>query len=211
MKSFKLEIPNTAPKNDLTIIYESGKDNLHKITTSKDDFLRTLHYFESRSFEIDQTKLVYIQEDIDFDIFNDFISSIQTKNILINDSNYESYYYLSNKYEYTSLKEQIEKFITTRPDIVSIIDLISPDTKSINQDTEPIDFAKEELISKNLDCCIANGSLKKLPISMLVRILNSPKRKIKDHRLLFTFVKETIVERGKQKNLKDDEQKNLFI
>ena len=72
-----------------------------------------------------------------------------------------------------------------------------------------IDFAKEELVAKNLDICLKNGFLKKIPLSILNRILNSPKRILNDHHLLFSFVLEKLNEYKENGNC--DEKENLLI
>ena len=78
MQDFYLKIPPIGSKKDLTIIYKEGKDHFHEIKTSADDILKALRYFGKKSNEIIQTKLIYIQEDIKFDLFESFIASINT-------------------------------------------------------------------------------------------------------------------------------------
>ena len=95
--------------------------------------------------------------------------------------NYQKFYYLSTKYEYEELRQEIEDFINTRPDVQSVLN------DFIDKKYE-IESEKEELISKNLDIGIKTGLLNQLPLEIIIRILNSPKRNIKDHHLLFAFV-----------------------
>lgn len=155
--------------------------------------------------------MIYIQDNIDYNIFENFIFSINTKEIFLDETNYENYYELSCRYEYQELRERIETFIATRPDIFPTIDQLSQENATQNHSShKKMDYLKEEIIAKHLEICLKNGSLKKLPIEILIRILNSPKRQIKDHHLLFTFVFEYIKEM-KNKNLSDTEKENLFI
>ena len=46
---------------------------------------------------------------------------------------------------------------------------------------------------------------------MLIRILNSPKRQLKDHSLLFSFIKEIINEKRKQDIQDHEDLQNLLI
>ena len=77
----KLIIPQDEDKNMLTIFYKEGESNIHELIVSKFDLLRNLQYFYKRRYEIDNTNIIYIQENIKFDTFKNFISSIKTKEI----------------------------------------------------------------------------------------------------------------------------------
>ncbi|KAK8844222.1 hypothetical protein M9Y10_024428 [Tritrichomonas musculus] len=209
MQDFNINIPSVDVQNDLTIIYKDGEGQLFEIKTSKDEFVRSLRYFQNQFNEINRTKLIYIQENIKFDIFDKFVSSTNTKQISLNESNYDIYYKLSHKYGYEELTKQIEDFISKRPDIVSIIDELSSITNKTDKE-QSTDNLKEEIVAKNLDICIQNALLKKLPIEILNRILNSPKRIIKDHHLLFSFVIGFLKE-SNGKSLNDIEKENLLI
>lgn len=72
------------------------------------------------------------------------------------------------------------------------------------------DFLKEELIAKNLDISLKNGNMHKLPLKKLNRILNSPKRLINDHHLLFSFVISVMKTKLNEK-LSQEDQENLFL
>ena len=154
--SFTLNIPLIKVENDLTIIYKDGESKLHELKTPKDDLLKALRYFHKRRNEISLINLIYIEENIIFDIFEQFISTIATKKIEINENNYQSYNHLSCKYEFIELQKEIESFIRTRPDINAIInDLIisknaeSSQQKNSQQKTvDQADFIKEEIIAK---------------------------------------------------------------
>lgn len=203
LPSFKLSmLPKD--KNDLTVIYKESENHLFEFKTSKEELLNALNFFGKKRNEINITKLIYVEEDIDFDIFKMFISSISSKELEINDENFESFYYLSKKYEYEELKEQIEQFLSNRPDVTKILDDISKQTDLVNFSIEPI---IADLISKNIDISIKSGLLAKLPLKILNQILNSPKRKIDDHHLLFLFVMNIL----KESTLNDDCDENLLI
>lgn len=155
--------------------------------------------------------IIYIEEDIEFDIFQKFISSIETQEIDLNENNYESLYYLSNKYEYLELQNEIKTFMNTRPDLKKIIDDYSNSFK--NEKTAnfySIDIMKEEIIAKNLDSSISSGILHKLPLEILVRILNSPKREIKNHHSLFQFITSLIKSRM-DSIASEEEKENLSV
>ena len=97
MKNFKIDIPPVGLKNDLTIIYKDWNNQLYKLKTPKDEFLKSLRYFQRQSNEINRNNIIYIQENVKFDIFENFVSSICSKQILLNEENYEIYYKLSYK------------------------------------------------------------------------------------------------------------------
>lgn len=193
MKGFSLKIRPKEDKEELTIIYEDAEKELHKLKAPIDDILRSLQYFQNKSKEIHEMKSIYIQESIPFELFNRFINSINTQEIVIDEDNYQSYYYLSNKYGFIDLRDQIQEFIQTRPDIKTIIDEISASsdpnlTVSADESDLTTDNLKEDLIARNLDISLKNGNMHKIPLKKLNRILNSPKRLIIDHHLLFSFV-----------------------
>ena len=222
MNRFKIKIKPSAKIADLTIIYKEGKDKLHEIKTSKKDILANLHYFEQRKKEIDITNMIYIEENIPFEIFSEFISSILTKEADIDETNYEAYLYLCDKYGFSELQEEIQQFSKLRPDIKSIADELSKLIKKSssndndqsnsqeNEENYQINFSREEIIAKNLDICIINRFLDQIPIQILIRILNSPKRVIKDHHLLFSFVIE-LIEKNEKVTMSNSERENLLI
>ena len=142
-----LKIPQDENQNDLTIIYKEEGSNIFELKTSKDDLLHNLHFFKNMRYEIDKMNLIYIQEDIKFDIFRNFILSIKTKEIPINENNFQYYHYLSTKYGYDLLTKEINKFASSRPDICSTIDQLLNN----EEEEEIIDSHKEEILSKNLD------------------------------------------------------------
>lgn len=204
MQSFKQKVLPMDTQDDLTIIYKEKGNKLHEIKTSQNDFLHALRYFQPQINEINKTKVIFIQEDISIDIFKSFISSISTKEIEINDDNYNDFYNLSHKYEYIELKTQIQEFIIKRPDLFHIIEDISQKTQvKVN------DHVKEEIISKNLDVVLQNGFLKTIPIDPLIRILSSPKRVLKNHHLLFSFIIEKLISNSKYPN--NDERDKFLI
>lgn len=183
MENFELKILQIGGQSNLTIIYKEKQANLHEIKTSEDDVLRALLYYQNKRNEIKLMNLIYIEEDISFDIFNAFISSIKTKEIVINKNNYKSLLYLSDKYQFYELQDIISESMQSMPNIDSFIKDIN-----ISFSESQFDKSKEEIIAKNLDTCIKNGYLSKFPIQILIRILNSPKRSINDHHSLFEFI-----------------------
>lgn len=207
MQNHKIKIQKNGKKQDLTIIYKESEDNIHEMKAFKDSIFESLRYFQRKSNEINPTNLIFIEENIPFDLFKSFILSTSSDEIDINDSNYEKIYYLSCKYEYQELKDEIEKFINTRPDIQNVISQII----NANDDSEKVDSIKEELISKNLDISIKTGLLNQIPLNSLVRILNSPKRVIKDHHLLFTFVVSMIKKYSSNEKMDENVQQNLSL
>lgn len=210
MRKLKIQIPSVEANKDLRIIYKGEEGDLHEFFVSKEEFLKKLRHFQSRANEINQTNLVFIQEDISFCIFEGLITSITTQEVEIDDNNYQDYYYLWPKYEYKELKNQIDKFIKERPDITAIIDDLSNPSKNddnINSNSlieKSINAEKEELIAKNIDIAIQNGNLNRLPLQILNRILNSPKIGLNDHHLLFSFVINMIKSKSKEKLSKSD-------
>lgn len=203
MINTKLIIPLTESDDMLTIIYKEKGKTTQEIQIKENEFFKCLRYFKERRIEIMQTKIIFIHDDINTDLFFDFLSSIQTKEINIKDENYKQLYQLSNKYGYEELKKQIELFMEKRPDITSIIEEIST-----NQDESNIIESKENIITKNLDLCIKSGFLDNVDIKTILRIINSPKRVINDHHIFYNFVINLL-----QKLLKDkskDEQENYY-
>lgn len=81
---------------------------------------------------------------------------------------------MSIKYGYSELHQVVEKFCSERPDIIQIVDEYLVDQ---------IDFEKEEQISMHLDICLQNESMLYFPTSSLIRIMNSPRRVLKNHHL----------------------------
>lgn len=200
--NINLKIPLTKPDDDLTIIYKEKGKKTYEIQIEENEFFKYLRYFKERRIEILQTKNIFIQDDIDTKIFESFISSIQTKEININDNNYKQLYHLSNKYGYEELKKQIEQFIKERPDLNSIIEEIST-----NQNESKSTRNKEYLVAKNLDLCIQSGFLDNVDIKTIVRIINSPKRHINDHHLLYNFVIKLI---QKSKNIEINNKQEKY-
>ena len=198
----KLIIPQDEDQNMLTIIYKEKESNVYELKVSKFDLLKNLQYFYKKRYEIDSTNLIYIQENIKFDIFKNFISSMKTKEIMINDDNFQEYKYLSNKYEYDSLAKVINQYEDNQPDVQSIISNL--------QNNDSIDYQKEEIMSKNLDICLSSENFKKMPLSLINRILNSPKRIIKNHHLLVSFVIDLIKEYSNKK-IALEEKENIHI
>ena len=206
-------IPQIQSEKDFTIIYKGLKDENDKdgskeeiieIKTSKDELLRHLRYLKSKSNEIKYLDEYFIHDEFHISIFKEFIESIQTNKIELTEQNCTEYYKISSKYEYYELKSIVEDFINNRPDIQKAIDhLIS--NNDINDETNE---EKEKLIAKNLDFCLKYGNISNLPISMLLRILNSPEKILNDYHLLFKFIMSKISE-AEAKNL--DESDNGFI
>lgn len=177
-------------KKDFTIFYK-GCDKLGEIKTSKDELIRKLRYFGDKFFEIRYQDEYFIHEEYSFSLFNDFITSIETENIDINEDNYKYLYDLSKKYQYSELEQYLEQYIKERPDLCSIINKLFSQSTNKNESIE-IDINNERIISQNLDFCLQNSLLDKLPIQNLCKIITSPHSVIKDHHLLFNFIKKMI-------------------
>ena len=203
MKSIKRKIPSAPAKSDLKIIYEDDQNKIHQFLVQKNEFLKKLRYFQDRKKEINETGGIYIHDSINYNHFQAFISALEREEVEINNDNYEDLYNLSQKYQYIELLDIIKEFVEQRPDICETID-------NLSQKESQIDLLKEEQISKNLDFCLKHGNLQKLPLSMLARILNSPKRVLNDHSLLFSFVTMILEESSKQK-VSQEEEENLGI
>lgn len=212
MKSYKIKLQPKATPEYITIIYEDLHRQLYKITSPIDTFLESLQYFQKRSKEIHEMKSIYIHEHIPFDLFENFINSTYTKEIDIDENNYKTYNYLSQKYQFNDLYDQIQEFIKQRPDINSMIDDITNQTvlTVTTENNEKFDFFKEELIAKNLDAGLQNGNMHKIPLKKLNRILNSPKRVINDHHLLFSFV-ISMIKMKMSEELELEERENLLL
>lgn len=188
MKRVKVSLLPSVQQNDLTIIYKEGNNQIHELKTPYNELIKSLRYFQRRTQEIELTKLIYLQEEIPFNIFSEFISSVNTKEIFLDENNFEAYYKLSCKYEFHELKMKIEEFMNNRPDLTSLVDQLITTSKSNLTENNDNDLFKEEILSKNLDVVLQNNLLKKLPIETIIRVLNSPKRILKNHHLLFKFV-----------------------
>ena len=193
---------------NFAIIYK-GSDGIVEIKT-KEALLLKLKYFNQRYNELFITNELFIHDQYETAIFKSFIESIISSVININQNNISKYYELSCKYEYLDLQQRIEKFNQERPDLLEAADQLSNSVDQVNKEQHEVISHKEELIAKNLDTCLRNGFLKKLPIATLSRILNSPKRQIIDHHLLFDFVIDRIQNHHKYKAKGDDEE-NLAI
>ena len=190
MESCELHIPGTVFKNDFAIIYKrSGKDELGEIKTSKEEFIRKLRYFNNKS-EIKQQDELFIHDKYPLNVFRDFILSIKTNTVNIDSANCYYFYELSSKYQYYELQEEVSKFIQARPDLRNLINQLS--NQEEEEEENELNSKKEEIIAQNLDSCIQLDLLNLLPINRLIRVLNSPKRVLNDHCLLFKFVKEII-------------------
>ena len=205
MDDIEYIISDISTDHDFTIIYKgkkrSGNDEsecLCEIKTSKNELENKLRYFKQKSGEFHHLDEIYIHDKFHTDVFLDFINSITTKRIKINQMNCYELLEISKKYEYNEIREKVQDFIQKRPDIKSVIDdLLSPkeDNKNANKnhqnddfDTMPNNSDKEEIISNNLDVCLQNGYLERIPFPILIRILNSPQRVLHNHQLLFNFV-----------------------
>ena len=70
-------------------------------------------------------KEIFIHEDCSVSNFRDFIESIKTKSLLLNENNFNIFYELSLKFEYYELQSKIEDFMKSRPDIQSIVNQLS--------------------------------------------------------------------------------------
>lgn len=203
MESNFIDIPDNKFEYDFTIIYRGREgEDIIQIKTSKDEIMRKLRYFRTKANEIKHVDELYIHDNFRTEIFDQFIKSIETRKLDINDSNYEEFYEISSKYEYYELKECIEKFIKKRPDLKKIINDLSKDKSD-----KKIDKEKERIISQHLDFCLEHGDLSKLPIESLNRIFNSPEKVLHNHHLLFNFIKEKIEENIQN----DDVLTNLSI
>lgn len=209
MENIKLNIPELNPIYNFTVIYK-GKDGITEIKTSKNAFLQKLKYFNQRYNELYATNECFIHDKYEIIVFKSFIESILSSEIDINKNTISKYYELSCKYQYSELQNLIKKLIEEQPDFLENESQISIDKDQEIEEQPEFSLLKEELIAQNLDSYIQNGFLKKLPIKILNRILNSPKRQIIDHRLLFNFIIDRIkCHENHRTNI--DEEKNLAI
>lgn len=83
------------------------------------------------------------------------------------------------------------KYSKNRPDVQTAIEEVLEE--------DEIDYVKEEMIASHLDICLLNDNMLNFPIQKLIRILNSPKRVLNDHKLLFEFIKKIIFKQEKEK------------
>lgn len=208
MKSFKVKIPPTKAENDLLIIYKRGKNEFHELKTSKDDFYKSLRYYHPN--ETKQNDLIYIQDNIPFDIFEKFISSITSKEVEINEKNLSQFFYLCQKYEYEEFRGEIEKIMQKEPNSHLFTEQIKAMALNDLNSNELDESKKEEIIARNLDISIQNGFLNNFSLDKVVRILNSPKKVIKDHHLLFSFVIQTI-QKFENEKLNENDRKSLSV
>lgn len=213
MENISFPIPEIKFDEDFTIIYkgkdenDSNKEKIIEIKTSREELIRRLRYFKKKGDEIRIIDEYYIHDDFNTAIFNDFISSLKTKKITINEQNYLDYSKLSSKYEYTEIQEIVDQFIKSRQDLQIIIEKL---TQNINPNENEIE--KEKIIAKNLDFCLEHGNLSNLPLSILIRIFNSPERNLKNHHLLFNFIKEKVHQVHKPNQLnKTDKPEDIEI
>ena len=95
MNEIKVKIGKKDKKKDLTIIYKETGKCLHEIKTTKESILNSLGYFVKQLNEINYQNMIFIEEDIPYEIFNNFILSIETSEITLNENNYQQYFYLS--------------------------------------------------------------------------------------------------------------------
>lgn len=207
MDGIDYDISGISDDQDFTIIYKgkepsenSNLESLLEIKTSKDQFIGKLRYFKKKSNELQHTNEIYIHDIFHTDVFQVFIDSIISKHIKIDQRNCYELLQLSKKYEYKEIQEKAQEFIQKRPDIKNSIDNFLRENLNIHNDSDSI---KEEIISQNLDVCLKNGYLERIPLQILIRILNSPKRNIQDHHSLFEFVIQ------KMKNC-DEKDKNII-
>lgn len=62
-------------------------------------------------------KSILIEEDYPKEIFKEFISTLTTNKISLNENNYSVLLNLSNKFQYPELQKQVLKYSSSRPDI----------------------------------------------------------------------------------------------
>ena len=206
MKSTEYDIPDVTVVNDFSIVYKSREErkgefyeSLVEIKTSKDQFLRKLRFFKPRINEIIHIDSILIQENCPNEIFKEFISTLTTNKISLNEKNYRTLLKLSEKYEYVELQKEVMKYSKNRPDVQTAIEEVLEE--------DEIDYVKEELIASHLDICLLNDNMLNFPIQKLIRILNSPKRVLNDHKLLFEFIKKIIFKQEKEK----EEEENIQL
>lgn len=194
MDNIDVDIPEITIENDFTIFYKGKEEKderiiepIVEIKTSKNDFFRKLRYFKNKIYEFISINEIFIHDIFPVETFEEFINSLKTNKIRLNENNYLDLYKLSSKYQYYELQQKIDSFSKSRPDIQNIIN---------NYSFEELDSLKEEKFAENLDICLQNERMINFPIPLLNRILNSPKRIIKNHHLLFQFIKKVINNRS---------------
>lgn len=204
MEYIDLEIQNKQLEHDFTVNYEGREyhgdhfvEKIVQIKTSKEAFFTKLEYFKGKANEYHNE--ISINDKYPIQIFQDFINSLTSYHIKINKNNYPVLAELCSKYQYQELKEEIEK--------ISQIDL--QDIVSNYQFDEP-NFSKDEIIAENLDICLQNEQMVNYPIPVLCKILNSPKRIINDHHLLFTFVQK-VINKKEEENYENKEDYALLL
>lgn len=205
MDNVTFTIPDIKFTNDFTIIYKGREEKIIEIRASRDELVRRIQFFKKQINEIKHINEYYIHDEFDTKTFYEFINSLNTKQIVINDKNYFEFLKLSQKYEYKEIQEIVQEFIKERPDLTNIINQIA------ENGTENIDFEKEKIISQHLDFFLDHNLLFKLPVFALNRILNSPDRVIHDHHLLFRFIKEKITQINQQKEKEKNDKENVEI
>lgn len=208
METIDYIISDISDDLDFMIIYKgkvrsqnADSECLVEIKTSKNELIKKLGYFKQKSSELQHINEMYIHDIFHVDVFQEFIDSIKSKHIKINQNNCHELFELSLKYEYKEIMGKVQDFIQKRPDIKNLIDNFLNENN--NDDELSDDPLKEEIISKNLDVCLKNGYLERIPLKILIRILNSPQRVLSDHRLLFSFV-------IKKMNNCENEDKNII-
>lgn len=112
MESFDIEIPAKPFCEDFTIIYKGKKqhdgkvvDSIEEIKTSKDIFLGKLLYFKDKENELKYIDEIYIHDKYYVDIFREFICSLKTNHVKVDDTNYHDFYNLSLKYQFHELQK----------------------------------------------------------------------------------------------------------
>lgn len=208
-----LQIPDQNDKNDFTIIYKGREDDngeqiekIDQIQTSKNLLIKSLQYFREKKFELQYQDGIYIHDVYPNSIFKNFIESIRTRDLYFTDEKTMlQYYELSQKYGYKELTDVIKRHIDEQPNLKEIFNQLS---NKLAPD-EPINTEKEEILAQHLDFCLKNINLKILPIQMIIRIINSPKRVLNNHHLLFQFVKE-MIDFIKKNDIKNFQYISLF-
>ena len=198
MEDIKIDIPYVTVMNDFTIIYKVN-DEIEEIQTSKEEFIHKLRYFKQRVNEINIQNEIFIHEEYPIEIFKEFINTLTTNKITLNEKNYLTLKKLSHKYCYYELQQVLDKYSKERPDIKHIIDEYS--------NTERDDI-KEEEMSRHLDICLQNENMINFPIETLIRIINSPNRNLQDHHLLFKFIKRLIEKYQSQQESENKDENN---
>ena len=89
-------------------------------------------------------------------------------------------------------QKEVIKYSKSRPDVQAAIEEILEE--------DEIDYSKEEMIASHLDICLLNVNMLNFLIQKSIRILNSPKRVLNDHKLLFEFIKKFIFKQEKDEN-----------